>query len=206
MTSVRALIDQFDDTVELSAEPERHRWEAFAATVQALNQRCDVLTNLVENRALWAAAASAPTAEERAAILAEAQVRLRGQVKMLVDALDALNRLATECQLKQQELRENTSLCMLKAIEGFFAYRPPEVAVAARPGAARVDLFARPTTRVDLFNPGLGEPQPPPGPPDMNDGHADPNVEDRDGVVRARPLVRPDLVKDPTGNIQISNM
>jgi hypothetical protein len=117
-----------------------------------------------------------------------------------------MNRCADECKMKQEELVQNTTIIVLKAVEGFMAYRPPEVTAAARPGARRIDLFAMPTTRVDMFNPGLGEPQPPPGPADINDGYADPNAEDAQGVVRARPLVRPDLVKDPTDSVPISNM
>jgi hypothetical protein len=200
MAAVRATIDQIaGDLLELSEDPDRQRWQAFDETHSAVNLRCDALMGILNDRVLWKAASVSPA-------VAEIHMRMMAELTLMIESLKRLGYAKSVCSLKQAELKANTTIIALKAIEGHLAYRPPEVVVAARPGARIRDLFAMPTTRVDLFNQGLGEVQPPPGPADINDGYADPNAEDMTGVVRPRPLVRPDLVKDPTNSIQISNM
>jgi hypothetical protein len=203
MTSLTPLIGELDSRLELSEEKGVQRWKAHADARHTINDIGDRLSALANDPELWHAAGACGHCM---APLSELQVRFLGLIDLLTTSLQTLGNAAKACELAQLELVNNSTILVGKAVEGHLAYRPPEIAVATPLGASRIDIFAPPRTRVDMFNQGLGHVQPPPGPLDINDGYGDPGVEDATGVVRARPLVRPDLVKDPTDSIQISDM
>lgn len=199
--NVSPLIGELDSRLELSEDKRSERWQNFDNAHYDANDNCDRLDVLVNDKKLWPVGC-----RKCAPALAEIQLRLRGLIGRESEALSRAAVAKETCKVSETELVHNTTILIAKAIEGYLAYRPPEVAVATPLGARRVDIFAEPVTRVDLFNQSLGEMQPPPGFPDINDGYGDPCVEDEMCVVRARPLVRPDLVKDITDSIQISDM
>lgn len=199
--NVSPLIGELDSCLELSEDKRTERWQRFSNARYAANESCDRLDFLVTDHRLWPVGC-----RNCAPALAEIQLRLRGLIGQTSAALSEATVAGEACQLSEMELVHNSTILVTRATEGYLAYRPPEVVVATPIGAKRVDIFAEPRTRIDTFNQALGEMQPPPGPPDINDGYGDPCVEDETCVVRARPLVRPDLVKDPTDSIQISDM
>lgn len=205
MTNVRPLIDQYDKRLELTAEPERLRWQQFHDARRSIEHIGDTMYAFVHDRNTWASV-HAHCSQQGQTVLTEICIRLKSLVDKLLKETGNIHLSAQECDLKQAELRQNVAVVTFKAIESHHAFRPPEVACAIKPGVKRVDLFAPPTTRIDFFNPGLGHPLPPSGQTHINDGLADPNAEDAAGVVRPHPLVRADLVKDPTNSIPISNM
>lgn len=205
MTSVRPIIDQHAN-LELTEEPETLRWEEFSTRLQGTKHIGDTINAYLNDQTVWATLFNLMPPGPGQQMISEMQVRLQGSVSKLLSGLSTLDASAKQCQLKQHELRYNTTKFLYLAIESYLAYRPPEAALATMPGVPRADLFTAPKTRVDLFNQSLGHPQPPGTGSHLNDGLADPNKEDADNVLRARPLLRPDLVTDPTNAIPVSNM
>jgi hypothetical protein len=200
---ISPLISELNDRVELSGGKREARRQVARDTRHAVNENVDHFQALCDDHDLWARAGQCGHCT---GALAEIQLRFRGLIGAQRSALAAVNASAERNELAEDELVNNTTIMVLRAVEGFFAHRPPEVAAATPLGRPRVDIFAPPKTRVDMFNPALGDVQPPAGSSNVNDGYGDPGVEDATGVVRPRPLVRPDLVKDPTDSIQISDM
>ncbi len=187
------LIGQLHN-LELSEEPRKRRWRDFQVSVQELGHRGDELRQITSNEDMWTFlfAQCLPAGHAR---LSQLRMDLLAQTTRDHENRRQVGETSRECMYKQEELMQNTSTLVLKAVEGNLAYRPPPFA----------DVAFASQLRIDLFNPGLGAPQPPHGPPDINDGYGDPGVEDAQGIVRPRPLVRPDLIVDPTNIIQTSN-
>ncbi len=205
MTNIRPLIDQFNKRLELTLEPEKQRWRELAESRRRIEHLGDMMRTFIDDQAMWTSV-HVHCSQAGQAALAEIRIRSKTLIGKILTETGVLHQCELECEHKQDELRQNAAVVVYRALEGYHAYKPPEVAAAIQPGVRRVDLFAPPMTRIDFHNPGLGSPIPPSGLTHINDGLADPNTEDAAGVVRPHPLVRPDLVKDPTNSIPISNM
>jgi len=159
MTSVSPLISELGDRVELSDDRRKERRQAARATRHAVNENVDQLQAFCDDLSLWK---EADRCGHCTGPLARIQLRLRALVSAQHSAIAAVNAVAEQNEIAEDELVSNTKIVVLRAVEGFLANRPAEVAVATPSGVPRrVDVFAAPKTRVDMFNPALGEVQPP---------------------------------------------
>jgi hypothetical protein len=183
MISVSPLISELNDRVELSGDKREARRQAARVSRHAANENLDQFQALCDDRELWKRAG---LCGHCTGALAEIQLRLRGLVDVQRNALTAVNASAEQNELAEDELVNNTTIMVARSAVGFLAHRPPEVAVATPLGGPRIDIFAPPKARVDMFNPALGAVQP---------------VDDGAGTEQPR-----SLIKDPTDSIQISDM
>lgn len=213
MTYLSPLIGELETRLELSDDARVQRRQTQQAAVRRANEISEELHAIVHDSAQWdpiwdmarQSDAATAAAQDLLGKVSHLHMSLRSWTVALADALKAVNSATAACQLAEDELINNATILVLRAVEGYLAHRPPEM-VMATPllGKRRIDVFAPPTTRVDLANPALGETSRNPG-ATLADGYGDPGYEDAEGIVRTRPLARTDL-SDPTDAIHISDM